>query len=476
MTVSNDKCKNKADLDGRHVYEFCPADNAIFPRCMIHYYYRNADNIPDFMDFATLKSTFHHTLSVCLPMTLGSQVHMETPPFGKLTITVDGTSPRLPPVTKHVDTVHTVAEMAARGFVIASQPSVLAEAPLMLNPLEGDPLVTLDVVYMADGVGLLLAFSHAIVDLPGFQKFVDQWSCLNRSLVSKQRTIGYLPQQLDTDRMRFWNAVLKYPEPETSDIEQHLDMLVAAADKNNTVECLSSATKENNDEQIQQVCPEIPSDYGVYRIEVPLAAIDELTQLKAQICPEVTVPNLIAATLWRCLSLTHPSSSYTYFANSLSIRNNTEFTHFCGNTATIKYTYQKTATIISQNIFQTSQQIQRSARSFGVGEFARIIKGYVTSGSKYSSNLTRFVETHRVPRLIVTNVSRIPFYETDFGYGTPIKLFFPATVPPGLCAFTPLSKEGGIDILIRTTENAIENIKSDQLLGERIVVYRHDMA
>ncbi|KAJ2835910.1 hypothetical protein J3B02_006530, partial [Coemansia erecta] len=117
----------------------------------------------------------------------------------------------------------------------------------------------------------------------------------------------------------------------------------------------------------------------------------------------------------------------------------------------------------------------RSSSSFTVGEFARIIDGYTDSENTYSKNLARFVENNRAPRLMVTNVSRIAFYNADFGYGTPVKLFFPAEIPPGFCAFMPLSKEGGIDILLCTTDNAIKNIKSDQLLKNRIVVYRHDV-
>ncbi|KAJ1814544.1 hypothetical protein LPJ56_004823, partial [Coemansia sp. RSA 2599] len=224
MTVFGNGEQSKPEpLPDHRIYEFCPADNAIFPRCMIHYYYRNADNSPDFMDFVTLKTTFYDALSICLPMTLGSQVHMESPPFGKLTISADTKNPRWPPVTKHIDHEHTVAEMIACGFVVPSQPSVLAKAPLLANPLEGDPLVSLDLVYMADGVGLLLAISHSIVDLVSFQNFIGEWSSLNRSSVS--RSARYLPKQLYSDRLSFWDAVLKYPEPGPSDIDRHLQTL-----------------------------------------------------------------------------------------------------------------------------------------------------------------------------------------------------------------------------------------------------------
>ncbi|KAJ1861379.1 hypothetical protein LPJ73_001033, partial [Coemansia sp. RSA 2703] len=80
----------------QYTFEFCPADNAVNPRCTLIYYYLNSMNLPDFMDFGVLKSTFYQTLATCLPIALATKVHMDTPPFGKLTATVDPSCPVYP--------------------------------------------------------------------------------------------------------------------------------------------------------------------------------------------------------------------------------------------------------------------------------------------------------------------------------------------------------------------------------------------
>ncbi|KAJ2242647.1 hypothetical protein GGH97_003836, partial [Coemansia sp. RSA 475] len=90
--------------------------------------------------------------------------------YGGLTASIVD-DPPLPPISKHTDDTRTVRRMIDADFAPSTQPPVIFGIPIQCNPLVGDPLVTLDVVYMADGVGIGLTFSHAVTDMGGVARF-----------------------------------------------------------------------------------------------------------------------------------------------------------------------------------------------------------------------------------------------------------------------------------------------------------------
>ncbi|KAJ2392515.1 hypothetical protein H4S02_000748 [Coemansia sp. RSA 2611] len=185
----------------------CPADNAVMPRCMVHLYYHNADQQPGFMSFALLRDSFYHTLSTSLPLALATDMRMTSQAYGGLTVAAATTDSEYPPVTKHTDKQHTIANMMATNFALDTQPPAITSLPAVTNPLQGNALVTLDVVYLTDGVGLGLSFSHAVADMGAVAKFCQEWSQLAQSLYIDSVPM-YMPTKLNTDRAWFWSQIL----------------------------------------------------------------------------------------------------------------------------------------------------------------------------------------------------------------------------------------------------------------------------
>ncbi|PIA14515.1 hypothetical protein COEREDRAFT_82660 [Coemansia reversa NRRL 1564] len=152
---------NEKYLSGVETTVLCPADIAICPRCIVHYYYHNQKNLPGFMEFEVLRDSFYQTLRVCLPIALATNVQKRSENEG-ITLSVDHSKPNYPPVIKHVDTQCTIADMLRRDFAVESQPSAMSNSPQIVNPLNGDPLGVVDIVYMSDGVGISVALSHSV--------------------------------------------------------------------------------------------------------------------------------------------------------------------------------------------------------------------------------------------------------------------------------------------------------------------------
>ncbi|KAJ2714698.1 hypothetical protein H4R19_001592 [Coemansia spiralis] len=440
----------------------CPADAAVTPRCLIQFFYQNTAGDPRFMEFEILCESFYEALRSSMPLALATDMQLESLWSGGLTVSLDS-EPKRPPVTRHIDSKCTVANMIEEGFSRASQPVALDSVPHFTNPLEGDALATLDVVYMADGVGLCLSFSHAAVDLGACVRFCQEWGARARSMYTLSGGAAYQPAELNTDRTWFWEAITAQPAQIEREFDKHIAELAAAAAAQEPEARETSAAQPNETGDINPV----------YRIEISAAAVGEIGEARHKAAPGVTIPSLLSAVLWRAITQAHPAARYTYFGLSLTVRTNPQFAEYWGNTATMKYLYAETSAFAAMDIAAIARMVQACADEFTLAEFVHILESF-TANAEYSDTLARFVSSGRAPRLAISNISRAPAYSVDFGFGPPTKVCYPPSVPAGLVIFFPSSKAGGIDIYLRASDAEIQQIASDSLLKDRIVTVAYD--
>ncbi|KAJ2158284.1 hypothetical protein GGF46_003894 [Coemansia sp. RSA 552] len=426
----------------------CPADCAIASRCMVHYYFYNATGQQGFMDFDTLRTALYQTLRVSQPIGLATGMRMTSLQYGGITAEMSP-EPKLPSATMHHNHTHTVAAMLAADFSPESQPPEMTSLSLTINPLEGDALVAMDYVQMVDGVGLAFSFSHAVFDMGACARLCEEWSRVARAMFSDGST-AYTPQELNVDRKWFWDELTKLPAPGPSDFDKHLDELVETA----------SSTPEKD--------TALPNN--LYRIGISVEQFQELGAIRNRICPGVSVPNFISAAIWHSICQTNPSTSpYTYFAASLTVRSDKRFAEYWGNTATMKYISQDRSKLTAAPIETTARAVQQCVTDFTPADFVHIIDQYTVDDS-YIKKLRRFVENDAVPWLMVTNMSRHPYYNVDFGFGPPAKVLWPPTPLPSFAVIFPKEARGGIDIYLCVPESTMEEISTKSIIKDHIAV------
>ncbi|KAJ2834930.1 hypothetical protein GGI24_000119 [Coemansia furcata] len=430
----------------------CPADCAVqLPIIAPLYFENSSDSTPEFMDFDILKTSFYHTLATCLPHALGTNLRKPTDgsPMSFL-VTVNPTTPKLPPVTRHVDDECTIAAMRQAGFLPHVQPkTILCEmAKAVINPVGGDPLVALDVVYMSDGVGVLLMLSHGIVDMGAYCRFIVEWG-----LVAKVMACGAngVPRGMDTDREKFWAQVTESAVPVSpTPFEEHLAELSAAG---------AEPTEAGK------------APASLFILSADVAAVKKLAQTRDAMCPGISVPNFISALLMRVIASSYTESKYAYFSSSLTVRNNPLFSEYWGNTSTAKYTYAPRAQLLEEGVGGVARWIQDCVREFSAGDFAHILGLFAMDNSWYVHSLNKYVGEAGVPKLLAVNISRsIPFYDIDFGWGRPVKVVYRSVCVPGLCFYMPQSRDGGIEVIICLAEVATNALLADELILSHFVV------
>ncbi|KAJ2771770.1 hypothetical protein IWQ57_002062 [Coemansia nantahalensis] len=438
---------------------FCPADGLIDGQIMAHFYYQNMTSDPRFMEFDVLSESFYDALRSSLPLALATD--MQTGPLwsGGLTAMLSS-NPGRPPMTRHVDSKCTIANMIAEGFSRASQPLALDSMPHLRKPLEGDALVTLDVVYMADGVGVGVAFSHAVVDMGACVRFCQEWGARAQSMYSPDDSVVYQPAVLNIDRARFWDAITAEETRAESAFDKHL------------AELADTAPELGNDGP-SKVEPDMGGGAkSLYRIEITAAATGGIGEARKNVAPGASIPNFLSAVLWRAVTRANPEAHHTYFATSLTVRTDPRFAEFWGNTSTMKYIHMDAGTFSAMDIGDIARTVQAIMSEFTPAEYLRILGTF--TNTEYIRNLVRHVLNGHAPVVAISNVSRVPMYSVDFGFGPPAKVICPTALTPGMVVLFPNSMAGGIDIYLRASDAEIEQIAGDSLLKDHISVRAYE--
>ncbi|KAJ2660485.1 hypothetical protein IWW48_002949 [Coemansia sp. RSA 1200] len=457
---SNDSDSNNTAKHQRVV--FCPADNAIYPRCTFHMYYRSNSNRPDFMDFHVLKESLYRTLCTCMPLALATDMKQTSFVHGGLTANLSS-SPPYPLVIRHVDEEHTIADMVANGFSLESQPPSIVNSVAIANPLAGDALVAIDVAYMSDGVGLSMAFSHAIADLASMIMIGREWGNLAKAMLSDSHS-QHKAQVFDIDRTSFWGKASLYSPGKLSlDTTQHLEARWAEEQQR------TDDTGGTNQPKNTPGCNKLP----MHRLRISADSMEKLKELRPADCRNISVGALIAAVLWQSHTQAHPDQSYTYHGSSITIRADPQFAEFCGNTSTIDYTYNTPGHINTLDIYGVARIVQHRIRDFTAGDFVHYVETY--SNPAFVAKPLAYVAANHEATIVTVNASRLPFYDIDFGYGRPCKFVCPVSmVSNHFCFMLPQEPHGGIEIYARVPVETIERVRRAEFLLGHVVVEHYE--
>ncbi|KAJ2559128.1 hypothetical protein EV175_000486 [Coemansia sp. RSA 1933] len=437
---------------GQRTVEFCPADSAIYPRCTMQLYYHNKENHPGFMEFGVLKESLYQTLRNCMPIALATE--MKRTSSGGLTAVVHE-NPEYPQITRHEDREHSVAGMEAAGYSAESQPQALVGCAVMANPLAGDALVVVDVVYMMDGVGLSFAMSHALLDIVSLVMVSREWGCLARAMY-----LGTTPGEhqrmqqkpLDTNREIFWQRVSADKPAESLKIMQHLDQRW-------------KTEQASPGEIVGIMAPVLP----LYRIRISAKSVEALKNARPAEYRDISVSALLAAAMWQAHTQANADCQHTYLGLSLTVRTDKRFAEFCGNTAAMDYMHDDPAHINSMGIYDVARVVQRRIRGFTNGDFAQVVQNY--SDVAFVEKLQRLILDDRRGQamIAVVMISRLPCYDVDFGYGRPCKLMFAKGMTADrFCFMVPESPQGGIEVYVRISKKCIELMEKSDLLSGHI--------
>ncbi|KAJ2793369.1 hypothetical protein H4R20_006558 [Coemansia guatemalensis] len=153
-------------------------------------------------------------------------------------------------------------------------------------------------------------------------------------------------------------------------------------------------------------------------------------------------------------------SSPQCFLNVIhSARHLVDRPHYIGNTVCPVYMQQKAAEMQKMTVRQLAEQIGQQmhavTRARWLGSMLMLQDAH-----RYRKFLTVFASPS-AKQLTVSNISRLGFFDVDFGFGAPVHVtVYPALIP-GFATWLPLGVSGGLHILWNMSDSAAARLRSD---------------
>ncbi|PIA15544.1 hypothetical protein COEREDRAFT_98065 [Coemansia reversa NRRL 1564] len=341
-----------------------------------------------------------------------------------------------------------------------------------------DPLVQCVITRHADGMGILLSVDHLISDGIGIEILLKQWAGIARSSTASLKHPQPPPLPVDYDHKSLYEK-LHAETPEDDWFVQHVDSVnLDMAPKE------SGAMSDSDPRETHQVELAMRANVRVLRItpeSLERLYQDATNEAEADQPTHIPVIRLAYALLWQrymaALSSEEDNAvmqqddraagSQQCFLNVIhSARHLVGRPHYIRNAVCPVYMQQKAVEMqkmtVGQLAVQIGQHMHVVTRARWLGSMLMLQDAH-----RFRKFLTVFANPS-AKQLSVSNISRLGFFEVDFGFGAPVHVTVYPMLIPGFSIWLPLGVSGGLHILWNMSDSAAARLRSDPLFTKYV--------
>ncbi|KAJ1807926.1 hypothetical protein LPJ56_004819 [Coemansia sp. RSA 2599] len=328
------------------------------------------------------------------------------------------------------------------------------------------PLVQCVVTWHPDGVGILFSIDHSIADGVGVDILLNQWASMMRTGSEEPE----LPVDYDHEAMyRGLGAA------EDGERGWFIDM-VDSVDLDKTKDSASGAIVETDPRTPKQVEESLRRNVHMFEITP-----ESLAQIKSDVSADDASSHLSAirlayALFWQryMASLSakpngHFDSKEVCLINVIhSTRSLINQPYYIGNAVCPLYVQLPVSQMQEMSLAAVAAEIGRHMHRQSKASWVSFLD-LMQDPVRYAKFLTVFGNPD-AKQLTVSNISRLSFFNADFGFGPPCFVtVYPALIP-GFAVWLPLSGKGGIRIVWNVADDVFKSLVSDQLLTKYVDV------
>ncbi|KAJ1734270.1 hypothetical protein LPJ72_002430 [Coemansia sp. Benny D160-2] len=484
-----------ADLDDRRVvYPLTPMDGNPVSRANLQFVFFYAlDTAQKSQLRPTLRSAFYKTMAQ-YPILYGKMEQVcGTKESTRSTVQVVVTRKHaetdgMPLYEEHHQVEQTVAQIRDSGYNWSMWPPQLMKIPVargtMATQVADAPLVQCIVTWLSDGLGILFSVDHSIVDGVGIDILINKWAQTARGLQEPSVSLSSPPSSplsaaADFDHHSFYRDVLRNNnQPKDDWFVQYIDTLdmpahvPANAIVNQNLEAVEQALQTNV--HSLRITPEslarLHKDMNESGTAAnPLSAIRlayALVWQRYMIAKNTTEEG---ETQQQQQQQTSSDTADTGFLNIIhNARHLVSRPHYIGNAVCPTYMRLPVSCPSAESPPSPSECICEIAQTIGTYMHA-------TSRSQWLAFCHRMLDPVWFPKfltvfanpkanqLTVSNISRLSFYDADFGFGAPLHATLYPTLIPGFTTWLPMGPAGGLHILWNIPLTVLDVLAKDQL-------------
>ncbi|KAJ2796485.1 hypothetical protein H4R20_005515, partial [Coemansia guatemalensis] len=330
-------------------------------------------------------------------------------------------------------------------------------------------LISAVAVHLQDGLLITLSVSHIIADAAGVAILLQQWASIAAQLLeSKERTCGLLLPKLrvDYDHPAFWKSLKSHladTHPYVNYIDQQnygdlheLQAKVATLYKTGSLDGEQALAmrviylSESNIAKIAQKFNKADGSSALHGVQVFYALLWQ---------------RYVAAALHT--STTEVSPQDTIFLNILhNVRGLVSADSYVGNGVSTVYVPSTIGEILQLPTIELAIKIKSLVNTVTPGAAVHLAEAISNPDSTFA---LKAIHKYSLPasHMTISNASRMPFYETDFGLGKPLAVLWGTRPTDTMSSWLPHSSaegEGGIDIYFGMRDSIYDALKADKLL------------
>ncbi|KAJ2854573.1 hypothetical protein J3B02_002609 [Coemansia erecta] len=335
------------------------------------------------------------------------------------------------------------------------------------------PLVQCIVTWHPDGVGILFSIDHSVADGVGVEILLNQWAFIMQTGSDK------LEIPVDFDHEAMYRALETAPDGENED--WFVDM-VDSVDLNKINDSSSSSSRTTG--AIVETDPRTPKQVeeslrqNVHVFQITPESLDRLQSDMIANNTDCRVPviRLAYALFWQryMMSLSGKSSKNsdsedTCLINVIhSTRDLINQPYYIGNAVCPLYVQLPISKIQEMTVPAIAAEIGQHMHKQTKASWMSFLN-LMQDPIRYAKFLTVFGNPD-AKQLTVSNISRLSFFNVDFGFGPPCFVtVYPALIP-GFAVWLPLSSKGGIRIVWNVADDVFASLVNDQLLTKYVDV------
>ncbi|KAJ2682167.1 hypothetical protein IWW39_006101 [Coemansia spiralis] len=449
-----------------NVYELCPLEQSRTSYLVLQYMllYRNTQLLQErgTRPFSFIQAAFERLLDL-YPIMRGHRVRLPD----RNIIAKDDDS-QLGPLFEIIDASQlTVDEFKKMQFCRDQWPAELDEA-LKSRTADVERLIAGTIFSFADGYLVGLSVSHIVADGVAVYLLLRQWASLAQKLAAGNDELPIPNLPIDFDHPAFWAKLEAHP-PKPHPFVEYLgshDFGNLAALQAEVSSWYASGTIDGGStlaKRVLRVSPKAISNIGK-EFNTPNNGL-----------PEVHGAQILYALLWQRYVATvvemqaESQVAYTlpvFLMMVCNLRQMTPAPDYVGNAVASVLVPCDTKDLLALPIIDLARLVKDHLRQLTPGGSAQYINAaYKGDGSFITKTLylCNRVESH----VVVSNSSRLAFFDTDFGHGKPTALICGTKPLNGMMYWMP-SVDGGIDIHYGLNDDFYNGLKRDAVLSKFI--------
>ncbi|KAJ2444495.1 hypothetical protein GGF42_006287 [Coemansia sp. RSA 2424] len=388
----------------------------------------------------------------------------------------DASQQALKPRYDEYSVTERVADIAAAHYNWALWPAqLLSVCPI--RPKFGSaaelPLVHAVVTWHPDGMGFLISVDHSVVDGVGIATLLNQWADVVRE--------GQTTTPVDFDHASVYRELVdSAQEPQGDWFIEYIDSLPGK--QGHSVAAAAAVVDVGEGPAISDTDPRAPQQVelalraNTHAMQVTGEAMQRLVDDSPQPASAI---RLAYALMWQrytaALTAAAAAAGKAHHADQMCLINVIHSSrHLVGRHS---YIGNAVCPVYSQSSLGDLLNSPTSAVATAIGRNMHAVTGpqwlafaqMMSDPARQAKFLTVFANPSAL-QLTVSNISRVPYFGVDFGFGAPSHVTVYPMVIPGFAVWLPMDAGGGLRIVWNLPEGVFLALKNDPELTRYVTV------